>query len=161
MLSNCVLDLGLSISRPGLCSLDGCSLLIPFRLAPNVASAEFILSSVAQDQGRGGQFPVKEDTLSGVSIRSRLVPVPVHVKMELRDGLQEALLTNSPSPSSDSSWTSYDCSTDLTSVSSDPASTPLVCRLFQAFGPKKPASSRGRASRVVLWTETSFLGDDK
>lgn len=84
--------------------------------------------------------------------------------MELRDGLQEQLLSNSPSPtlspSSDSSWTSFDCSTDLTSVSSDPASAPRGCGLFQAFAPKKPPPCRGRVSRLVAWTETSFLGDD-
>lgn len=81
--------------------------------------------------------------------------------MELKDGLREGLLASSPSPSSDSSWTSYDCSTDLTSLSSDPAFTPSVCRLFQAFARRKPPPSGGRVSRVVPWTETSFLGDDE
>lgn len=91
--------------------------------------------------------------------------------MDLGDGLQEELLGNSPSLSSDSSWTSFDCSTDLTSVSSDLASTPVTapscCKLFDASIPKSKSSSSsakgssGGRIRKVAWRETSFLGDDE
>lgn len=106
-------------------------------------------------------------TFFSTSNRSR---ASIPGRMDPRDGLQEELLGNSPSLSSDSSWTSFDCSTDLTSVSSDLALTPVTapscCKLFDASIPKKPPSSSAKALsgeriRKVVWRETSFLGDDE
>lgn len=89
--------------------------------------------------------------------------------MDLRDELQEEKLDTSPSVSSgSSSWTSFDLSTDLTSVSSDQASTPVAapcgCKLFDDRHLKKSSSvkvsSDLRISKVA-WRETSFLGSDE
>lgn len=89
--------------------------------------------------------------------------------MDLRDELQEEKLDTSPSVSSaSSSWTSFDLSTDLTSVSSDQASTPVAapcgCKLFDDRQLKKSSSvkvsSEVRISKVA-WRETSFLGSDE
>lgn len=105
-------------------------------------------------------------TFFSTSNRSR---ASIPGRMDLGDGLQEELLGNSPSLSSDSSWTSFDCSTDLTSVSSDLALTPVTapscCKLFDASIPKSKSSSAkassGERIRKVAWRETSFLGDDE
>uniref|UniRef100_A0A8D2ZQ95 FERM and PDZ domain containing 4 n=1 Tax=Scophthalmus maximus TaxID=52904 RepID=A0A8D2ZQ95_SCOMX len=87
--------------------------------------------------------------------------------MDLGDGPQEEKLDSSPSASSDSSWTSFDCSTDLTSVSSDQISTPVSaqsgCALVEDQSPKKSPSvkvSSEMRTRKVAWRETSFLGND-
>ncbi|AWO95676.1 putative FERM and PDZ domain-containing protein 4-like [Scophthalmus maximus] len=88
--------------------------------------------------------------------------------MDLGDGPQEEKLDSSPSASSDSSWTSFDCSTDLTSVSSDQISTPVSaqsgCALVEDQSPKKSPSvkvSSEMRTRKVAWRETSFLGNDE
>lgn len=88
--------------------------------------------------------------------------------MDLRDGLLEARVDTSPSASSDSSWTSFELSTDLTSVSSDHVLTPVTvasgCKVFDDQHPKKSSSvkvcSKAR-TREAAWRETSFLGDDE
>ncbi|KAK5847834.1 hypothetical protein PBY51_016932 [Eleginops maclovinus] len=84
--------------------------------------------------------------------------------MDSGDGLQEETVDTSPSASSDSSWTSIDRSTDLTSVSSDQVLTPLTapvgCKLFEDQRPKMSSSSV-KVSLEVGWRETSFLGDDE
>lgn len=84
--------------------------------------------------------------------------------MDLRD---EEKVETSPSVSSDSSWTSFDLSTDLTSLSSDQVSTPVTvpcgCKLLKDQHPKKSSvgvSSEVRPSKVA-WRETSFLGCDE
>lgn len=88
--------------------------------------------------------------------------------MDLRDGLQEAKVDTSPSASSDSSWTSFDLSTDLTSVSSDQVSAPVTDpsgrKPFEDQHPKKSSSvkvSSEARTREVAWRETSFLGNDE
>lgn len=88
--------------------------------------------------------------------------------MDLGHGIQEEQLDTSPSVSSDSSWTSFDLSTDLTSVSSDQVSTPVTapsgCKPFDDRCPKTSSSvkvsSEVRISKVA-WRETSFLGSDE
>lgn len=91
--------------------------------------------------------------------------------MDLRDGLREQKIDSSPSASSDSSWTSFEHSTDLTSISSDQVLTPLTapscCKLFEDQDQdlkKNPSSAKvssGVQTREVTWRETSFLGDDE
>lgn len=86
--------------------------------------------------------------------------------MDLRDGWQEQKLDTSPSVSSDSSWTSFDLSTDLTSVSSDQVSTPVAassgCELFgQSWSLLWNKVSSGKKTRVFIWRETSFLGNEE
>lgn len=89
--------------------------------------------------------------------------------MDLRDELREEKLDTSPSVSSgSSSWTSFDLSTDLTSVSSDQALTPVAapcgCKLFDDWHLKKSPSVKVSAEvRIskVAWRETSFLGSDE
>lgn len=86
--------------------------------------------------------------------------------MDLGDGWREEELDTSPSVSSDSSWTSFDLSTDLTSISSDQISTPAeassVCELFRESRslPLIKVSS-GKQTRVFVWRETSFLANDE
>lgn len=88
--------------------------------------------------------------------------------MDLGDGIQEEQLDTSPSVSSDSSWTSFDLSTDLTSVSSDQVLTPVTapsgCEPFEDRCPKTSSSvkvsSEVQISKVA-WRETSFLGSDE
>lgn len=85
--------------------------------------------------------------------------------MDLGDGFQEE---NVDTSSSDSSWTSFDLSTDLTSVSSDlvltPVTAPPGCKPFMDQHPNKPSivkvSSKVRTQEVA-WRETSFLGNDE
>lgn len=86
--------------------------------------------------------------------------------MDLGDRWQEEKLDTSPSVSSDSSWTSFDLSTDLTSVSSDQVSTPIAAPSgCEPFGekPSLPSikASSGMQTRVLVWRETSFLGNDE
>ncbi|KAM7375142.1 hypothetical protein PAMA_014294 [Pampus argenteus] len=87
--------------------------------------------------------------------------------MDLGDGLQKKQVDISPSVSSYSSWTSFDLSTDLTSLSSDCVSTPVTapggCHPYEYQHPKTcsaKVSSEVR-TRVVVWRETSFLGNDE
>ncbi len=88
--------------------------------------------------------------------------------MDLGYGLREEKLETSPSASSDSSWTSFDHSTDLTSVSSDqvltPVTAPAGCKLLEDQHSKNSSSFKG-SSEVrawkVAWRETSFLGNDE
>lgn len=88
--------------------------------------------------------------------------------MDLGDGLQEEKVYGSSSASSDSSWTSFDLSTDLTSVSSDQVSTsvttPSGCKPFVDQHLKTSSSvkiSCEAGTREVAWRETSFLGNDE
>lgn len=88
--------------------------------------------------------------------------------MDLGDGLQEENVDTSPSASSDSSWTSFDLSTDLTSVSSDHVLTPLTaptgCKPFMDQHPNKSSTAKVSSkvrTREVAWRETSFLGNDE
>lgn len=86
--------------------------------------------------------------------------------MDLGDRWQEEQLDTSPSVSSDSSWTSFDLSTDLTSVSSDQVSTPIAAPSgYEPFGepPSLPSIkvSSGKQTSVLVWRETSFLGNDE
>ncbi|KAK1876772.1 Solute carrier family 41 member 2 [Dissostichus eleginoides] len=84
--------------------------------------------------------------------------------MDRGDGFREETVDTSPSVSSGSSWTSFDRSTDLTSVSSDQLLTPLTapvgCKLFEDQR-LKMSSSSVKVSSEVTWTETSFLGNDE
>lgn len=77
-------------------------------------------------------------------------------------------MDSSPSVSSDSSLTSFDLSTDLTSVGSDQILTPLTAPVgwkpFENQHPKTSASIRVSSevrTRGFAWRETSFLGDDE
>ncbi|KAK9524005.1 hypothetical protein VZT92_017876 [Zoarces viviparus] len=83
--------------------------------------------------------------------------------MERGDGLQEEKVDTSSFASSDSSWTSFDLSTDLTSVGSDQVSTPPTAPGGDRH-PKTPRlvdfSSEAR-NRQVAWRETSFLGSEE
>lgn len=83
--------------------------------------------------------------------------------MDLGDRLQEEKVDTSSFASSDSSWTSFDLSTDLTSVGSDQVSTPPAAP-GEDRHPKKPClldfSSEAR-NRKAAWRETSFLGSEE
>lgn len=88
--------------------------------------------------------------------------------MDLGDGLQEKRVDTSPSISTDSSWTSCDLSTDLTSISSDQNLTPVTVHcgftLFVDQQPKKSSPVKVSSEVQILkvaWRETSFLGDDE
>ncbi|XP_058473574.1 FERM and PDZ domain-containing protein 4-like isoform X1 [Solea solea] len=88
--------------------------------------------------------------------------------MDLEERFLVDKVDTSPSVSSDSSWTSFDLSTDLTSVSSDQILTPVTalsgCKLLEDQNLKKPPPAKVPLTAVktkkVLWTETSFLGND-
>ncbi|KAK2856863.1 hypothetical protein Q5P01_005598 [Channa striata] len=80
--------------------------------------------------------------------------------------LQEVNVDTSPSASSDSSWTSFDLSTDLTSVSSEhvltPVTAPSGCKLFTFLKTSSTVKdSSNKRTREVVWRETSFLGNDE
>lgn len=88
--------------------------------------------------------------------------------MDLGDGLQEEKVDTSPSASYDSSWTSFDHSTDLTSVSSDQVLTPLAapsgCNPLEDQHLKKSSSVKffsEAQTREAAWRETSFLGNEE
>ncbi|KAM7365363.1 hypothetical protein PAMP_016296 [Pampus punctatissimus] len=87
--------------------------------------------------------------------------------MDLRGGLQKEQVDISPSVSSYSSWTSFDLSTDLTSLSSDCVSTPVTAPSgCQPYEYQRPKTSSAKVSsevrtREVVWRETSFLGNDE
>ncbi|KAK5603187.1 hypothetical protein CRENBAI_013288 [Crenichthys baileyi] len=85
--------------------------------------------------------------------------------MGSKHGLFEEWVDTSSSFSSDSSWTSFDLSTDLTSVSSDKSVTPVTapgssCRPFEDRLSKKchPLATEGGTGRAE-WRETSFLNE--
>lgn len=80
--------------------------------------------------------------------------------MDIKHGLFEEWVDSSSSFSSDSSWTSFDLSTDLTSVSSEQSVAPVTAPggPFQDRLPKKcrPVPSEGQTGKAE-WRETSFL----
>ncbi|TNN55695.1 hypothetical protein EYF80_034060 [Liparis tanakae] len=83
--------------------------------------------------------------------------------MDLGDGFRKENVDTSSFVSSDSSWMSFDLSTDLTSLGSDQVATPPAApggwRPFEDRHPRK--SSSEPRHRQAAWTETSFLGSDE
>lgn len=86
--------------------------------------------------------------------------------MDLRHALTGETVDISPSLSTVSSWTSFDISSDITSVSSDQILTPVTAesgfKPFEDSLPKKSSSVTALSKvRTVAWRETSFLGNDE